>query len=186
MHITSFIVELLLVNSAQIEKAKIRFIKQPFAMLFLILPIISNAAIEVAFIEVRDRNGKLVQLEPDGRFAHIAISYHGKWLHSHPYRGVELVDEKELLKIGSIGETTVVSSTKDLDSTLVSALIGRPYDREFSWTNESYYCSELVAKLLDIPPEPMDFSSPIWPKEYQKLNGQLGSSPDDIYRALVI
>lgn len=137
----------------------------------------------VAFIEVRDANGKVLQLENDGRYAHMAISYKGQWLHSYPNRGVELISNNDLEKIGKV---TVIplKSQPELNSSEVAKFLGKPFDFEFSWDDNKIYCAELVAKLLHLAPAPMQFSASFWPKSYQKFNGQLGISPDDIFQQL--
>ena len=143
----------------------------------------AQARVQVAFVEIRRPDGTLVQLEPGGRFAHLAISYRGQWLHSHPYRGVELINTNDLAKMGTLAVKITLPAMEPSDG-MVKGLVGLPYDREYSWSNERMYCSELVAKILQLKPSPMYFDPKLWPKEYQKLNGQLGISPDDIYRIL--
>lgn len=153
-------------------------------LLLILFPLLSFASVDVAFIEIRDPNGKLLRLEPDGQFAHIAISFEGKWLHSHPYRGVEAISTAELEKIGTIKEVLTVFEPAELDRALVKKFLGKPYDRAFSWSNDSIYCSELVGKLLKIEPKPMHFAADVWPQQFQKFRGLLGLSPDDIYKIL--
>ncbi len=68
----------------------------------LFIPFYCSAAIDVAFIEIRNYEGKIIQLETNGQFAHVAISYQGNWLHAHPYRGVEIVSKEVLEKTGYI------------------------------------------------------------------------------------
>lgn len=150
-------------------------------LLFLALPAWSQ--VYVAFIEVRDQQGRVLQLENNGRYAHMAISYKNLWLHSYPNRGVELITQKDLEKIGVV---TVIKLNNQpaLTQTEVSKFLGKPFDFEFSWDDGKVYCAELVAKLLHLKPTPMQFSATFWPKSYQKLNGQLGISPDDIFKEL--
>lgn len=146
---------------------------------------ISFASVTVAFMEATDKKGHVVQLIPEGRLSHIAISYENKWLHTHPYRGVEIVDQSELEKIGKIALTIEISDRADLTFPEISTYLGKPYDNDFSWSDEKIYCAELVAKILDINPTPMSFSSKIWPEKYKRLQGRLGSSPDEIFKQLV-
>jgi hypothetical protein len=153
-------------------------------LLLILFPLFSGAAVDVAFVEIRNYNGDLLQLEPNGQFAHIAISYKGKWLHSHPYRGVEIVSMAELEKIGTVKEILPVFDLSELDRTLVETFLGKPYDANFSWDDESIYCSELIGKLLRMEPEPMQFKAEVWPEQFQKFRGKLGLSPDDIYKIL--
>jgi hypothetical protein len=58
----------------------------------------------------------------------------------------------------------------------VAPLIGLPFDPTFTWgRTDSTYCSRFVAELLNIPPQPLEHGNP----------GELGLSPDDLYRALL-
>ena len=139
------------------------------------------AQTKIAFIEVRDKNGHLLQLEPEGRFAHMAISHQGKWLHAHPYRGVEIVNTQDLEKIGTLVIVTV-PNFNEWSHKEIQALVGKPYNRSFDWHGDGFYCSELVAKMMNIPPEPMTFEAPIWKGKGNR--GALGISPDDIYKRI--
>src|SRR6185437_157550 len=65
-------------------------------MLKLIIVLVAAwyaSASDVAFLEYYLPDGRPVQLEPGGRFMHTAIRYRGHWLHAHPHRGVELIDD---------------------------------------------------------------------------------------------
>ncbi len=154
------------------------------ALSFLFLPLTASAVVEVAFIEMRTPDGKVLQLEKGGRFAHIAISYRGQWLHAHPFYGVEVVESEKLERIGVIKEVLTVSELVSLDNEEVARFLGKPFDSSYSWSDEKIYCSELVGKLLRLKPLPMDFSAEVWPERYRKLNGAPGLSPDGIYRIL--
>lgn len=137
----------------------------------------------VAFIQMRDYYGNVVQLEPGARFAHSAISYKGKWLQAHPYRGVEHVTIDKIQKMGEILEYVEVPNLEELDEDKVNAMLGKPFDHGYIWDDEKIYCSELIGKLLNLTPTPMVFSEH-WPASYQALNGQPGLSPDGVYRIL--
>jgi hypothetical protein len=158
--------------------------KKLFAFLLTLLPLVSTARVDIAFLELHDRRGKLIQLEPNGRFGHVAISYHGQWLHSRPYYGVELVSLETLQKVGSLAAILTLPLENEPDEATVQKLLGKHFDAKYSWDDDSYYCSELIGKLLKLSPEPMSFQAPVWPPEFQSLNGKLGLSPDDIYRKL--
>jgi hypothetical protein len=155
-------------------------------VLFLVFASVAEARLEVRFIGLRDAHGRLVQLEPGGRFGHIAVGVGEKWLHVHPYRGVELVDRATVEKVGCMVSSIVVENLGEPDFLTLQAWLGLPYDREFSWKSEdAMYCSELVGKVLALEPEPMTFDPRLWPPQFQKFDGELGLSPDDIYRLLV-
>jgi hypothetical protein len=149
-----------------------------------LLPRDAIASVDVAFVEIIAPDGHLVQFEKNGRFGHSAIFYHGQWLQAHPWRGVELTSKSEVEKIGCIAEVVHIPDPAELDSKKLKTLIGRPFDHDYTWDDKSLYCAELVAKLLDIPPTPMEFDPNLWPEEFQKHNGEPGISPDGVYRAL--
>ncbi len=158
--------------------------KKLICILGLLFSLSSQASVEVAFLELRTYSGELVQLEPGGKFAHIAIRYHDAWLHAYPYRGVEVVSEEKLKRIGTIKEIIAVSGLESLDENRVKYFLGKPYDLNFSWNDDEIYCSELIAKLLNIPPMPMRFDAAMWADAYQDKKGSLGISPDEIFEFL--
>lgn len=147
-------------------------------------PTLSQASIEVAFLEIRTPAGKVLELEKGDRFAHVAISYRGLWLHAHPRHGVVLANEEELETVGTMREIVTVSESGDLDDRTVATYLGKPYDFSFTWDEDRYYCSELIGKILGLSPLPMRFNPEVWPESYRKLNGLPGLSPDKVYRAL--
>jgi hypothetical protein len=157
-----------------------------FLIVFLNLLFSSSAwaEVQVAFIELRTASDELVQMEPGGRFGHTAISYRGKWLHAHPWRGVEWVEIGVIEKVGKVADILTLPGADEISEELVNAYLGRPFDRDFLWDDEKIYCSELIAKLLTLEPKPMYFDPALWPERYQRLNGLPGISPDEIYRRL--
>ncbi|AZZ37217.1 hypothetical protein CIK05_10605 [Bdellovibrio sp. qaytius] len=143
-----------------------------------------QAKVTVAFLELRNYYGDLIQLEQGGRFAHMAISYKGQWLHAHPLKGVEVVSEEKLKKIGQIKETIELPEVEEISEQQAAQYLGKPFDNNYSWTDDAIYCAELVGKLLNIRPTPMSFDASFWPDQYKALNGKLGLSPDDIFQIL--
>lgn len=144
----------------------------------------AHARVTIAFLEVRNYYGDLVQLEKDGRFAHMAISYKGLWMHAHPLKGVEVVTEEKLQKIGLIKERIELPDVEDISAEQAAKFLGKPFDNKYSWDDHAIYCAELVGKLLGLRPTPMSFDADFWPDQYKALNGELGMSPDDIYQLL--
>lgn len=147
----------------------------------------SQAAVRVAFFEARDRLGRLVQLEPNGRFYHVAISYRYGWVQSAPKVGVQqLNDIRPLVKL--FGEPAVVLRNENLPAIgwqKVKPYLRLPFDYQFRWDDpRSTYCSKLVANLLDIDPLPMQFDSPYWRRSRTSYKAGLGLSPDDLFRIL--
>jgi len=156
-------------------------VKLIVTLLVLFTSGIALAEVKIAFIEIRYPDGQIHQMEPGGRFSHIAISYRGKWLHTHPYRGVEAVSLEDLKKMGTVS-IMILPSLSEISQEQFDFYNGQPYDPTFSWDGQGYYCSELVGKILNIKPQPMDFKAEIWGGK--KKNESLGLSPDDIFRAL--
>lgn len=144
------------------------------------------AKVTIAFIEVRLPDGRLLQMEPGGRFSHIAISYRGLWLHAHPYRGVELITTEQLKNLDRSGFVILKSlpNHEEITETELATYLDKPFDSNFSWESEAYYCSKLVAKILKIVPKPMTFSAAGWPEAFKSKAGQLGISPDEIYQEI--
>lgn len=92
----------------------------------LSLPLCSFASIEVAFIEIRNDKNEIIQLEPGGQYAHLAISYRGNWLHSYPPNGVEVISQQDLEKIGTIKTIVTVSAIESVNEEVVRYYLGRP------------------------------------------------------------
>ena len=144
----------------------------------------ARADVKVAFIEFYTPDGRLIQLEPNGRFAHIAISFRGGWLHAHPWRGVEWISTENLAKMGKIADVVDLESAPEVSEETAHQYLGKPYDRDYSWSDDKIYCSELVAKILKMNPEPMHFDTKLWPEKFWKFEGLPGLSPDKIYKRL--
>lgn len=142
----------------------------------------SNAATRIAFLETYDAQGELIQYEVGGRFGHSAIEIEGQWLQSYPGEGVRLISLQELKYRGTIAK--IISVPQEIRKQDVEKYLGVPFDYWYSWSDESLYCSELLAKVLGIPPEPMSFNHLVWPRNYWELEGLPGISPDKIYKKL--
>lgn len=137
---------------------------------------------EIAFLEVYDSQGNLVQYEPGSRFGHVALKIHDRWFQVYPGEGVKYITQKQLEERGVIAEILQIPGSYSPE--VLNPYLGIPFDFDYSWTNEAYYCSELLGKLLGIPPEPMELNKEVWPPSYWHLEGKLGLSPDKLYRKL--
>ncbi|NBX76310.1 MAG: hypothetical protein EBQ92_07130 [Proteobacteria bacterium] len=142
------------------------------------------AQLEVAFLEVKNAKGEIVQLEPDFPYAHVVILWDDKALHSHPRTGVAWSNPSDLDQFGTIKETLSIEPIEDFEQ-LIERWIGHPYDSRFSWEDDAFYCSELVAKVLGLSPEPMHFDPNLWPPSFSELEGKPGISPGKIYRKIL-
>ena len=150
------------------------------AILFISLP--GFAKTRIAFLELYGHNGKLVQYEPGGRFAHTAIQFDDigdKWLNSYPGEGVAIVSWEDLKHRGVVAD--IVEIPVDLKISQVTPYLGMPFDFWYSWDDNAFYCTELIGKLLHVPTHPMQFNKAVWPQSYWKLEGTKGLSPDQLW-----
>ncbi|AFY01224.1 Hypothetical protein Bdt_1528 [Bdellovibrio bacteriovorus str. Tiberius] len=141
------------------------------------------SAPKIAFFEARDAQGNLVTMEKGGRYLHVAISVGDKWLHAHPYWGVQLVNL--LSDIGDPALIVTQEAAPDLTEKDIKQYLHQKYDTSYSWAaKDKTYCSKLLAQILNLPPTPMRFSGSIWKNRNSTAPTELGISPDDIYREL--
>ena len=149
-----------------------------------VFPFKGQSQTEVAWLEFRTPQGQIVQLEPDFFYAHVAIKVDHRWLHANPRSGVEIISTEKLEKLGKIKEV-LVSFQDEFDfSSDGSSFLNKPFDHEYSWSDDKIYCAELVAKMLKISPSPMHFDEQFWPPFFQKYEGLPGASPAKLYREL--
>lgn len=176
------------VGLKQIQKISATAVAAAIAVVVSAIVLVSATAaanVRVAFLEVYNSQGKLVQYAPGGRFGHSAIQMDPTsdlWLQSYPGEGVKFITMQELKARGKIA--AMLEIPVDVSPTQVTAFIGRPFDFNYSWSDDAFYCSELLAKILQIPTEPMHFNHEAWPKSYWSKEGQPGLSPDGAYRYL--
>lgn len=156
--------------------------KTLFFILTLLTCLQASAEIRVAFIEMTDPRGRRVELEPGGRFAHVAVSTETGWLHAYPPGPVRIANEGELKAMGKI--TIITLDRPALTLRESHKFIGKAYDNTYSWSDDKIYSSELVGKLLNIEPLAMDFSGDYWRGRRPAPEQEKGLSPDDIYRSL--
>lgn len=142
----------------------------------------AQAQTQVAFLEVYDAQGHLIQYEPGSRFGHSALRVGSLWLQAYPGEGVRLISWQELQKRGKVA--ALLTLPIEIRKEAIRPYLGRPFDFQYTWDDEAFYCSELIAKILGIPPQPMQFNRKVWPPSYWPLEGQPGMSPDKIYGIL--
>jgi hypothetical protein len=140
-----------------------------------------QAKTRVAFLEEYD-HGQLVQYEPGSRFGHSAIEINGRWLQSYPGEGVRFITWSQLSQRGHIA--AVLEIPVDVTMNDVQKFLGKPFDFDYDWSDDAFYCSELLGKILGLAPKPMRFNHAVWPKWYWSKEGQPGLSPDEIYSDL--
>lgn len=131
-------------------------------------------------------------------FSHVGVLFreNGEWLvlETVPQKGVRIVtlDAFQAPAKGEVVRVFVGRLKKDYPFDLKrliaygKAQLGKPYDDGFAWTDESYYCSELVYKMFlyagqtkAFETKPMTFKGkngqtlPAWEMYYQKLGLQI-------------
>ena len=154
--------------------------------IFLFLISAQALASEVAFLEVNGRDGKPIQLEPGGRFMHVAIRYKSQWLHAHAQGGVELVDS-----LKGFGDKILYLENPNIPDPAYEDFeywLGRRFDYTYTWGNPiATYCTRLLAELLNIEPAGMNFDSGHWGLHAyrEEAIGKVGLSPDDLYKILI-
>ncbi len=136
--------------------------------------------VAIAFFKVYKPDGKILQLEKDGVFSHVAISIEKGWLHAYPKKGVELIKNFDDIAFKKFDVEILDNKSLNIPIASYQKYYGLPYDDKYSWDDSKIYCSELVAKILKFQPSPMSFDSNIWGKEHQG-KGEMGISPDEIY-----
>ena len=142
-----------------------------------------QAKVRIAFLETYDAKGRLVQYEPGGRFSHSAVQFGAlgdQWLNAYPGEGVAIISLDTLQHHGKI--TDIVEIPVDLTMADVQPYLGKPFDYWYSWSDDAIYCSELIGKLLHVPTQPLHLNHEVWPKNYWKLEGTPGLSPDELWK----
>jgi len=145
----------------------------------------SFAQVRVAFFEMKDPTGVRVELEPGGQFFHVALQLKdGSWIHTHPYYGVQVVED--LRKIGEPKSMLASALWREIDREKIFHELGKPFDFKFRWFDpETTYCSKLVGQLLGLSPLPSSFSGAIWKSLDLDATNPVGLSPDDLFYLLL-
>jgi hypothetical protein len=151
---------------------------------------------QIAFLKVLDAHGMPYDLEPndaplDLPIGHLAIRWlaekPGRWLHAHPRGGVQWSESLE-----RFGKVIDILPIETLDPINYAHWVGRPYDPQFRWGEDEFYCSELVGKIvsevLPFPPVWMRFEGDYWKRYFEQLGvpppRDIGYSPKAVYRAV--
>lgn len=167
-----------------------------FSVLFCLS--IAQAHVRIALLESYTKNGKLVQYEVGGRFYHSAIwidvaeiqqalaggfiAAGGGWLQSYPPEGVSIISWQQLQEKGKVAVILDLPKMRSITLNDYKKYLGKKFDFYYQWNDDLIYCSELIAKILNIQTVPMRLNHQVWPKNYWVLDGQPGVSPDELYR----
>ncbi len=142
-------------------------------------------ATDVAFLTAYRRDGSLIRLKRNEAFFHVFIKHDELWYNAAPGKKVEGVKNFRDAGFRYFTITILRKTEHKFPYERLAPFLGLPYDYGFSWSDEAIYCSELIAKILDISPGPMYFDPTIWQKKYWKLNGRPGISPDQVFYKLL-
>ncbi len=179
-----------------------------FLLTFLVLPVwaMSMRPGDVILQPMRCYLCRLIEMHEESSFSHmgVVVDVEGErvWV-AEALGVVRLVELGEFLqKGGSTREHLWLRPRESGPFPLLAAVkpwLGAPYDHEFRWNNvaadgrEKLYCSELVAKLLnlflvdDLPTKTMDYSRhrTEWERYFrgQVPDGLPGNSPADFERS---
>ena len=95
---------------------------------------------------------------------------------------------ESLKKFGSVA-AFLYSEKHKIDQKKLKKWLGKPYDTGFDWqNNNAFYCSELVAKLIQkerFRLKKMTFSGDYWKKHSGLPYNSFGISPDDLFNQLI-
>lgn len=158
----------------------------------------AHARVRIALLESYTKDGKLVQYEVGGRFYHSAIWVDavevvgavasdnaikgGGWLQSYPPEGVSVISWQQLQEKGKVAVILDLPKMRSITLNDYKKYLGKKFDFYYQWNDDLIYCSELIAKILNIQTVPMKLNHQVWPKNYWVLDGQPGVSPDELYR----
>lgn len=158
--------------------------RQLFLFILLLVSFTTYASVDIAFVPMRNADGSILQFEEGGRFVHMAVSFRGQWLHAHPKNGVELTRD-----LSGFGDEMLVLTSDHFNEPseeFVKANLGKAFSYLKPWDDENYsYCAKLVAKIFDIKPSIMTFSSDRWKNRTNLPRGKLGTSADKLFRVFV-
>jgi len=167
-----------------------RPVKTLTVWIFFILTLsVSAQAVQVAFF-IEDLSP---QSGLEGELTHVAISYKGKWLHSHPSRvsgrlvshpGVHLTQNLTELGLNFIvfENLNVPDPTDDFYDKFKDMSFNM--FAEWNSTTETH-CSIIGGKFLKMNPLPMKFKSSVWrlhEAQVKSMRGKPGLSPLDIFK----
>lgn len=171
-------------------------------ILFLLILSVKAYAIEllpgdIILIELRCYSCSLIADETGSRFSHSAVvlgKYEGDTVVAQALGPVHALKLTDFLKQRQANTTALVMrpierlDANELVEEFSANWLGRPFDKGYTWDDEKLYCSEFVAKFLEVflgsvfPPQPLDFSRnwDFWNRVMEHVpQGEPGNSPGD-------
>ncbi|NCN50878.1 MAG: hypothetical protein COW01_08695 [Bdellovibrionales bacterium CG12_big_fil_rev_8_21_14_0_65_38_15] len=157
---------------------------------------------DVILIELRCYSCSIIADETNSRFSHsgVVIGKQGNQIQvAQAFGPVHMTSLENFLNQRVKGTSALVlrsdelkASAKELSLEFNQSWKGIPFDPNYTWDNEKLYCSEFVAKFLEVflgpvlPPKPLDFSRnwDYWSRVmYPVPQGKPGNSPGDLERS---
>lgn len=154
-------------------------------LFFLFFSTVAAHAIEIAFFIRYRADGTLERYEANSPYTHVAIRIGDQWLEARPYYGVHLTSD-----VSDMGHITEILYNPDIpepDESFLSEVLRKKYFIFADWHNpEVFNCTKLVAKFLDVEPNPMDFDPAMWGDRFHEYLGKPGLSVGELYDELRI
>ncbi len=151
-----------------------------FLFLFYVLPL---HCLEIAFFIKHNAAGEIEVLEPNSLFSHVAMKVGDQWLNAHPWRGVYLTND--MRDMGEIYEILSNPEIPEPDDIFLDKVLYKKFFIFADWNDPEYFnCTKLVAKYLNLEPQPMVIDPVIWGNRFQEYNGRRGLSPGELYKEL--
>tara|TARA_R110002049_G_scaffold67039_1_gene174402 strand:+ start:143 stop:724 length:582 start_codon:yes stop_codon:yes gene_type:complete len=156
---------------------------------------------DVILIELRCYSCSVIADETGSRFSHSGVyigEVNGQPLVAQALGPVHITPLKTFLSQRVKKSKALVLRSKERLSTQELLLEfnlnwrGIPFDSNYTWDDEKLYCSEFVAKFLEVflgpvfPPKPLDFSRnwDYWSRVMNPVpQGEPGNSPGDLERS---
>lgn len=143
----------------------------------------------------------MIEAQTGSPYSHIGVVIIKKGIPfvAQAWGKVQLTPLKDFLSQG-VGNHLIIRTRQSIDNRQLlhdfkQTFEGLPYDRDFRWSDEAIYCSELVYKLLALQkinmPEPkamqFDINRDFWIRYFRgnPPDGELGNSPADFANSLL-
>lgn len=156
-----------------------------FIFFYVLIIAFAVEAAEIAFFIKRSPDGVIERYEESTPYTHVAIRVGDQWLEARPWHGVRLT--QDTTGMGDIVEILHDPSVPEPDELFLNEVLGKKYFLFADWDDpETYSCTKLVAKYLDIAPNPMDFDPMIWGNRFHEFLGKRGLSVGELYSELKV
>ncbi len=153
-------------------------------LLSFFLSVFAHTA-EIAYFIKKNPDGTLEVYDERSPYSHVAIRVGEEWLHARPYFGVELTSDPSAM--GEIHKIYFDSTIPEPTEEFLGSVLGKKYFLFADWHDpEVFNCTKLVARYLEIPPNPMEFDTAIWDGRFEEFLGKPGLSLAELEDELVV